>query len=361
MKALIAVFKEILKKGPIGIYLMTLIIPISSKPLGIVAAIIFFEAVVRKQLAEKENIQKQLNWRNPGVWIFAFYFMHIFGLFCTENTEFAFMDLGMKAAFAIFPLIFLFYQPVIKWQWFVNAFIAGALISIIINIIISVIIYSQVSSSLVFTSRLMHRGYWTIYLIIAIFFLLNKAFDTQIKKRRDDYLLLTIFISVFLVLTLCRTGLAIFSILLLWFIVNLCKRVNKWISVVIVTSIVLGTISVYLFFSPLRARVDSIFFEIQKKKEEYNMYRLGNVEARILTWESSIQVIKDNFWFGVGTGDVKDKLDRQYLINGYFALEKYNLNSHNQFLNSHVALGVFAPLFLLMAFFCKLAEKKSYR
>jgi O-antigen ligase len=103
-----------------------------------------------------------------------------------------------------------------------------------------------------------------------------------------------------------------------------------------------------------------MFMEIQKPREEYNMHKSGNVVARFLTWESSIQIIKENFWFGVGTGDVKDELRQQYSDSGYFALEKYNLNSHNQFLNSHVALGVFAPLFLLMALFVNLLKKRPF-
>jgi len=364
MRALREKFQEVLNNGPIGIYLMTFIIPISSKPLGIVAAIIFLEALVRKQLSKKKNILKQLTWRNPGLWVFAFYCLHVIGLIYTKNLEFGYIDLGIKASFAIFPLIFLFYQPVIKWKWFVNIFIAGAIVSIIINFCISSVVCIQESNLLVFTgtklANLMHRGYWSIYLLIAVYFLLNKALNSQIKKRRSEYLLLALFITVFIVLSLSRAGLVVFSIMLLWFIIKLYKRLKKWIFIVVTASIVLGSFSVYQFFSPLKRRVDAMFMEIQKPREEYNMHKSGNVVARFLTWESSIQIIKENFWFGVGTGGVKDELRQQYSDSGYFALEKYNLNSHNQFLNSHVALGVFAPLFLLMALFVNLLKKRPF-
>ena len=208
-------------------------------------------------------------------------------------------------------------------------------------------------------ANLMHRGYWSIYLLIAVYFLLNKALNSQIKKRRSEYLLLALFITVFIVLSLSRAGLVVFSIMLLWFIIKLYKRLKKWIFIVVTASIVLGSFSVYQFFSPLKRRVDAMFMEIQKPREEYNMHKSGNVVARFLTWESSIQIIKENFWFGVGTGDVKDELRQQYSDSGYFALEKYNLNSHNQFLNSHVALE-FSPHYFAYGSVCKLTEKTSF-
>ncbi|HOG18940.1 MAG TPA: O-antigen ligase family protein [Salinivirgaceae bacterium] len=341
---------------------MTFIIPISSRPLGIVTAIVFLEALIRKQISTKENILKQLTWRNPGVWLFAFYFMHIIGLFYTENMEFAYTDLGKKATIAIFPLIFLLYQPMIKWRWFVNTFIAGTIISIVINLSISTIIYIQKSDPSVFTgvglAHLMHRGYWTIYLLIAVYFLFNKAFDTQIKKRRNKYLLIALFIIIFAVLLLSKIGFIIISLLFLWFIIKLYEHVKKWIFIVVTTSIALVMFSTYLFLPSVKERIDLMFLEIQKPKEDYDMNKTGSTEARLLAWESSIQIINENFWFGVGTGDVEDKLKQQYSDNGYFKLEKSNLNSHNQFLNSHVALGVFAPLFLLMAFFINLLKKR---
>jgi O-antigen ligase len=72
--------------------------------------------------------------------------------------------------------------------------------------------------------------------------------------------------------------------------------------------------------------------------------------ARILVWRSSMKVIQENFVFGVGTGDIKDKLKAQYLKDGYTGVAELNMNAHNQFLNTHVAIGIVGSLTLLLSF-----------
>ena len=72
--------------------------------------------------------------------------------------------------------------------------------------------------------------------------------------------------------------------------------------------------------------------------------------SRILVWRSSKEIISKNFFFGVGTGDIKDELKKQNLESGYTGVANLNMNAHNQFLNTHVALGIFGSLSLLFAF-----------
>jgi O-antigen ligase len=68
---------------------------------------------------------------------------------------------------------------------------------------------------------------------------------------------------------------------------------------------------------------------------------------RYYIWEKGINVFKQNFWFGVGTGDVKDLMTEKN-ANG-FLKKKHNL--HNEFLESFVRLGVFGGVIFLSIFF----------
>jgi O-antigen ligase len=77
---------------------------------------------------------------------------------------------------------------------------------------------------------------------------------------------------------------------------------------------------------------------------------------RPIFWMASIEVIKENFWFGVGNGDVGKEIKKKYV--------QYNLNdkldhaykAHNQFLSTLVAVGLPGLCFLLLVFLMPLIK-----
>jgi O-antigen ligase len=58
-----------------------------------------------------------------------------------------------------------------------------------------------------------------------------------------------------------------------------------------------------------------------------------------------------NFLLGVGTGDAKEELKKQNLKSGYTRVAELNMNAHHQFLNTHVAIGLFGLISLALSFF----------
>jgi O-antigen ligase len=68
---------------------------------------------------------------------------------------------------------------------------------------------------------------------------------------------------------------------------------------------------------------------------------------RLLVWEQSVQLIKDNFWFGLGVGDANDALYKAYANNGITGALEHRLNAHNQYLQTFLGMGFFGFLLLL--------------
>jgi len=60
---------------------------------------------------------------------------------------------------------------------------------------------------------------------------------------------------------------------------------------------------------------------------------------RILIWKTSFEIIRENFLFGVGTGDIKDELMRKYNEKKMTTAYNLKLNAHNQYLQSFIATG----------------------
>ncbi|MBI2269438.1 MAG: O-antigen ligase family protein [Bacteroidetes bacterium] len=80
---------------------------------------------------------------------------------------------------------------------------------------------------------------------------------------------------------------------------------------------------------------------------------------RILIWQKDIELIKEYFFTGVGTGDVKDELFKKYRADGITGAYKVDpttdkpisiLNAHSQFLQTFIAIGILGFILFISGF-----------
>ena len=102
----------------------------------------------------------------------------------------------------------------------------------------------------------------------------------------------------------------------------------------------------YQSVSSLKGRINETLWEIDLYKTS------GDANGHSLTqrfeyWKVAINIINDNLFFGVGTGDVQDSFD-EYFIKMKSKLDvKWRLHSHNQYLSIAVAFGLIGLLWFL--------------
>ncbi|PWH86820.1 O-antigen ligase family protein [Brumimicrobium oceani] len=348
------VIKQLFAEGPIGIYFMAFLIPLNPKLLGIATVIIIVEQLIRSPKIDKGYLKTQLSWRNPGIWLLFFYLMHVVGLINTVNMGFANMDLGMKATMGIFPVFFLFYKTVVNWNFFVKSFITGAFISIALNLLFSIEYYTEIGHFYALTgeylSHFMHRGYWAVYMVLAYFFLLKLAISSRTRKSFTWNLIGASVMLIFVIISGAKIGIIMAFFVSAW---GLFKLSNRFASKKILLLFILGlvvVISAVVYVTPgMDKRMSSMVTVLNKPIESYDKEEVESTSARVMVWDSSKELIRENFWFGVGTGDVKDELTQRNIEKGYSGVAEKRLNCHNQFLNSHIALGVFGSLFLFLS------------
>jgi O-antigen ligase len=78
---------------------------------------------------------------------------------------------------------------------------------------------------------------------------------------------------------------------------------------------------------------------------------------------ASYEIIQDNFWFGVGNGDIKDELEKKYEEYQIADQLKKNYNPHNQFLATFVSVGFVGFILLVLVFLLpviKAFREKNY-
>ncbi|PIB23382.1 O-antigen ligase family protein [Maribacter sp. 4G9] len=90
-------------------------------------------------------------------------------------------------------------------------------------------------------------------------------------------------------------------------------------------------------------------FDYEKYGTNYSLETWSRTN-RIFIWKSSVQLVKKNFLAGVGTGDMRNELNKQYLEDGQVYLANKNTNTHNQFLDFLVKFGLIGFLLIVISF-----------
>jgi O-antigen ligase len=318
-------------------------------PIGF--GLMLISLVFKRQKNTKADLISYFS-KGPALWFIFYYFLLVIGLFWTENLPFAFSKLENKLAFVLMPVLLFF--TVRKWsnvEW-KQLLIYSLLFALVMYEILALwrfMVQSETSWQFEFLasrfSIFMHRSYFACYLVIGIVLL----FENLRSTFSVFSVLLIFFFSLGVLQTESKAGILC---LIFVFVFQLARVINSknnkllWIlssSFLILISVILTT------NNPIRARFETMWSSMANSKTKNNNTVESN-SARIIMWSTSVDVWKDNFLFGVGTGDYDDALtekNRQYKNLG---VASERLNAHNQFLNTGVQLGLIGVVFLLMIF-----------
>lgn len=117
---------------------------------------------------------------------------------------------------------------------------------------------------------------------------------------------------------------------------------------------------VYTYKFHIDSRLYKLFWEYQVAKREDNPGG-HSVIQRLEFWKTSLQIIKKNFWFGVGTGDIAQAYEDQYNEMNSKLPPQYRHRAHNQFLATFVTFGIVGLIwFLISLIYPAIALKKFY-
>jgi len=346
------IIKQFYLDNPIGIYLLIFLIPIYPKLFALGILILLIDLSVRRFIFKEKRSRSKLSFREGNFWLIIFFLLHIIGVSYSENISFAWMDIGMKLSFIVFPIIFILNPIKINWEKLASYFILGALVSVLICFIMASINYYNTGYyAHYFDSRLsfmMHRSYWATYLVMASLFSWFLHYRNNINLLK--LLFLFIIFSAFIFMSGSKMGIILLLIsTLIWIFIIMLNRKAYAFGVFTALFLVVIGFSVDYFAPQLSSRIHNSINSITTTNKIDPKTTESNA-SRILVWRSSKKIISNNFFFGVGTGDIKDELKKQNLESGYTGVANLNMNAHNQFLNTHVALGVFGSLSLLFAF-----------
>ncbi len=287
--------------------------------------------------------------------IVFFYLFHILGLLYSANLKSSFFDLEVKLSLLIIPILLyasnnLYYE---KRNLILYSFVFGNFIAAIICVMIVIVNRMFYNNNYDFQyqslSFFMHPSYFAMYLVFSIIIIANFIFKKTSTKKIIiviNYFMILFFLYIIFLLS-SRSGIISGFVTITTFsLIFLTKKVNTFYKI---SFVLIAVLFIFLTFK-YNGRVNYGIKQLKETSLNSGNQSIKTSNDRLLIWMSTLKIIKNNFWIGVGNGDVKEELTVVYKDKGLDEAITSKLNVHNQFIETFVAQGIIGFVLLVLIF-----------
>jgi hypothetical protein len=305
-------------------------------------------------------------WSDPLWWMAPWYLWHAVGLFWSDNQPHGLFDLEVKLMALLVPLL-------VAWNsaaWgrnralIIRVFILATAATLLLFMLRSSWLFvaelqqraaGEVPPGLPYTniffssyySPWLHPSYLAMYGVFAL--ALHVLMPAGGERSSPGRMVLRSLIPVTLVLgvLLCASKTGWLGLLMVLVQVLVLRWKEPAMRRAVLRVALFGALvfaSLVVSFGTVRGKITDMWSAMRSTEANAG----DSSSARMLVWRAANALIVEQPVLGTGTGDVKDELMRVYTERGYtYPLEK-RLNAHSQFLQTAVALGVPAAIWLLL-------------
>ena len=285
------------------------------------------------------------------LWLPLLYLFYIVGVFLSTHTDLALRSLERHMAILLVPLMIysekriLMINSELIFKWFRT----GVLISQLMMLTLALI-----NSSGLFIHEMMYNNLAVFnhpsYLAIASTLSLILAYRELYEARYSKWTIIEVIMNIaFILLFNSKSG--ILCLLLLLIAITLRKLTNGWsglkksiagiVSILLLVALIFGV-------SKYNRRFGYALRSLTFESLDYPKV-LGSTETRRAVWSLTPEIIDGKWLFGQGTGDIDKHRLEIYKKFGFKAGYESKINSHNQFIEIFVTLGLFALILFIGA------------
>ncbi|MBU2019516.1 MAG: O-antigen ligase family protein [Bacteroidetes bacterium] len=334
--------------------LLTMCWSVKYAPIGICILVV---VGIKNWVKSTSLLQSILDWKSPSFWLMLFFIWHVIGLLWTDNFRFAWSDIGMKIHFLFVPFILASVHFSFSKNKALQLWIWSLALTVVANLLFSSVqsIYYPEDNHWGFFlesefSHWMHRSYYGTYTALAaITVLFLKPFTFKRVLWGDFGVFVLLSFATFL--TGSKAAFLLIFLGIGMYLLRVLKNQKRSpIKLILGTLVSIGILVLVLPKTTVGLRLAEI------PKALKNMQTAGNNDvetnaSRLIVWSTSYKLITEKYWLtGAGTGDGKDELISKNYELGNIGVADKKLNSHNQYLNSWLQLGLVGIFSLLMIF-----------
>lgn len=315
-----------------------------------------------------------LNWLLEGAWIgnirgifredkrvqllcfSVIYLLYFAGMAWSANRVYGWSDLETKLSILIFPLMMATRKSVSmdreQTSRMLNGFVYGCLAGIVLLTGHAWIVFLRGKSSDAFfysnLSWFNHSSYMAMYVSFAAAVLAGKFVTAALNRtfhRMAPQILLFLVFMVFTALLSSKAGYLSFMVVIVYFSLHYALCTKRFITGTVTAILGITLFIAIVFLLPFSGnRLTQAGNDMNQPEAKGADMRSTGERMAIL--KVSLDLVREHWLFGVGTGDVKDSLVEHYRINDLEKVYHQRLNAHNQYLQTIIAIGV--PGFLVL-------------
>lgn len=308
-------------------------------------------------------------WRkNPANYsLLVLYLLYLLSLFFTSNTEEGLVKAEVKLTYVLLPVLMAPALAFGKTKIFnlLTAFIAGTSLSILINLLHSLGKFFDTGNTAHFfyhyVSLFHHTSYYAVYLCFAVVAILYLQRQKVLTGIFPLVMLLLMHIAMIFLLSSKAGIMVLFLALLLESGSRLYTNRNMK-HLLIFT----GSIALMVLLSMYNNRIQNAIQDVKSTPVIQSSDGEGTTDpqtnssnSRIQVWKTCSELIPSYWLTGMMPGDVTDKLVKSYREHKYQGPAEKRLNCHNQFLQTQLALGIFALLLLISSLLLPVLGRQS--
>ena len=290
--------------------------------------------------------------RRPFLWLlYAFFFVTLASALFSDDKQAALFEVEIRLGFLVIPyLFFCFDYPPGILRRCVVAFVSGCFFCCL-YLIGRAFIYSVAGHPEYFFythfSFFIHAGYFAMYLVMAIVFVVV-LYPRWFREQRPVIYSSWFFVAFFVTgIFLCASKMGIItffvSLPLLTFYRLSGKNRLKAIGFSVASVVTVAILGALIFPSSFDrwSNMFSVPANVDPSSTE-------STAVRVLIWKESWRLAQENLLTGTGVGDANATLYKAYAQEGMTGAFTHRLNAHNQYLQTMIGLGL-TGLFLLLA------------
>ncbi len=307
--------------------------------------LLFVCIVINKRFG---HIWQALRSNTVFIAILLYYTTLVLSLLYSEDVITGVKNLETKLAMLFLPFLLSGIPEIEKEKRLIMInFILGVVAVSVYSIISTIIVYRIDFSDWSYFSWVLpetinlNSSQYSIYIVCALFFLITG----QIEKGLLNIiaaLILGFYLVGFLAFMSSRLALILFVLMTLtYFLVTLLKTKNRNKRIVLFLFsgvIILMTVCSILFIPYLNDRMLQL------------VNGLGQ-DPRSFIFRAGFEILKDNFYLGVGIGDIQNLLNEQYHRLSFQEGIHSNFNAHNDWLTSILGAGLPGIISLIFVYY----------
>lgn len=363
--------REVYQKRIDALFFFCLVLTVVTLPFSLKLNSLSIFALVGCWLLRDTPAEK---WRMAGnrwLWLFvSFYGIHLAGMLWTSNTSNGLWELERKSSMVVFPIVLATTRPLSAddVRWVMKYFVGSTLLASLVCLgyasyrVFTTGQWTETDPQTLYTTHyffydglaelLIQPMYLSLYVVFSICIV---VYLSPSWKRPLPYLIVGYLVVFLFMLSARMMILAFFALVVINIGTHFIAR-GKFLLGAVVAATTVALLALLISVTPLlRDRFTEVInssFEF-KNDPEANKHlsgQLDDVNMRLAKWYFTIEAGKPTWLFGQGTGDDLDALMQKYRDNNFAEGYVPKYNSHNQYLQTWLGLGIPGLLTMITMF-----------